>query len=104
MSEPPVGHPVASTHYDAEYLTWQRECGSLGGWADVDKYRGSIEPSWKVPDFGCVGGFLLANLEWVARFGVGPNAAARETATRNGVMVFVNPAEALEALARKAST
>lgn len=98
MSEPPVGQPVASTHYDAEYLTWQQECGPLGGWPDVDKYRDSIEPSSKVPDCGCGGGFLLANLECAARFGVEPNATARETAARNGVTVFANLAEALEAL------
>ena len=46
----------------------------------------------------CGGGFLLANLECAEKFGVKPNATARETAAKNGGRVFVSPSEALEAL------
>ena len=30
MSEPAMGRPVASAHYDAAYFEWQQECGRLG--------------------------------------------------------------------------
>ena len=98
MTEPATGRPTASPHYDAAYFEWQQTCGYLGGWANVDKYRDSIRPGSKILDFGCGGGFLLANLECAEKFGVKPNATARETAAKNGGRVFVSPSEALEAL------
>jgi len=98
MTEPATGHPRAAGHYDAAYFQWQQESGRLGGWANVDKYRNSIEPTSKVLDFGCGGGFLLANLECAERFAVEPNVTARETATRNGVRAFASAAEAIEAI------
>ena len=98
MTEHATGQPAASAHYDAAYFEWQQTCGRLGGWANVDKFHDSIRPESKVLDFGCGGGFLLANLECAGKFGVEPNAAARETAAKNGARVFASPAEALEAL------
>jgi SAM-dependent methyltransferase len=98
MIERSVNSPRASAHYDAAYFQWQRDSGRLGGWANVDKYRDTVRPSSRVLDFGCGGGFLLVNLECAARFGIEPNAAARATATANGVTVFANSTEALEAL------
>src|SRR5207244_4190047 len=56
------------------------------------------QPGFRVLDLGCGGGFLLANLECAARFGIEPNAAARATATANGVTAFGNANEAIEAL------
>jgi SAM-dependent methyltransferase len=90
--------PVAAPHYDAAYFKWQQESGAFGGWANVDKYRSSIKSTDRVLDFGCGGGFLLANLACAARFGIEPNPSARTTATKNGVTVFANAAEAIAAL------
>jgi SAM-dependent methyltransferase len=86
----------ATAHYDAAYFEWQQDAGRLGGWANVDKFRDTINPTYRVLDFGCGGGFLLANLKCGARFGIEPNPAARETAAKNGVTVFANGKEALE--------
>ncbi len=91
-----------SAHYGADYFEWQRESGRFGGWANVDKYRDTIGPSARVLDFGCGGGFLVANLACAERFGIEPNAAAREMAKSNGVTVFANAREALAALGPEA--
>jgi SAM-dependent methyltransferase len=90
--------PEASSHYDAKYFAWQQEMGRLGGWANVDKFCRTVGTSDRVLDFGCGGGFLLANLECRERFGIEPNPAARESASSKGVKVFANGAEALSAL------
>jgi 2-polyprenyl-3-methyl-5-hydroxy-6-metoxy-1,4-benzoquinol methylase len=90
--------PQASSHYDVDYFAWQKEMGRFGGWANVDKYRSTVRPIDRVLDFGCGGGFLLANLDCSARIGIEPNAAARESAVANGALVFANSADALEAL------
>ncbi len=93
-----VVKPHASAHYDAKYFAWQQELGRFGGWANVDKFRHTVGKADKVLDFGCGGGFLLANLECVGRFGIEPNPAAREAANTNGVKVFASSADALSAL------
>lgn len=90
--------PKAAGHYDAQYFEWQQTSGRFGGWANVDKYRGTIQPHHKVIDFGCGGGFLLANVTCAAKYGIEPNPAARQTAASNGVTVFANTAEALASL------
>lgn len=90
--------PEASAHYNADYFEWQREHGRFGGWANVDKYRATVRPGDTVLDFGCGGGFLLANLECAARVGVEPNPAARACAAGNGVRVFASSAEAIAEL------
>jgi SAM-dependent methyltransferase len=94
--------PLASAHYDADYFAWQREMGRLGGWANVDKFRGTVRPEARVLDFGCGGGFLLANLNCANRIGIEPNPAAREAAAANGVTVFASSSEALTALGAEA--
>jgi SAM-dependent methyltransferase len=98
MSEPAPGVLKAAAHYDAVYFEWQKQAGRLGGWANIDKFRDSIEPDSKVLDFGCGGGYLLANLACGDRFGIEPNGAACEAAKANGVTVFANASEALDAI------
>lgn len=89
---------AANRHYDAQYFAWQAESGRFGGWANVDKFRNTIDPENRVLDFGCGGGFLLANVDCSARFGIEPNPVAREEAARNGLTVFAAPDGALAAL------
>ncbi|MBG0812425.1 class I SAM-dependent methyltransferase [Methylosinus sp. H3A] len=101
MSEPATARPTVSTHYDAAYFEWQKDGGQFGGWANIDKFRKSIEPASRVLDLGCGGGFLLANLECAERFAIEPNATARETAVSNGVRAFANAAEALAAIGQE---
>jgi SAM-dependent methyltransferase len=95
---PQLSPRASHSYYDADYFKWQKELGKFGGWANVDKYRNSVKATDRVLDFGCGGGFLLANLTCAAKFGVEPNASARATATENGVTTFSSPAEALAAL------
>jgi SAM-dependent methyltransferase len=90
--------PTVSGHYDAQYFAWQKERGRFGGWANLDKYRRTVSPADRVLDFGCGGGFLLANLTCAARYGIEPNQAALEQAAANGATVFSNSAAALAAL------
>lgn len=90
--------PKASAYYNAEYFAWQQKSGQLGGWANVDKFRDSVLATDRVLDFGCGGGYLLANLSCAARFGIEPNPAARETATTNGATVYANAQDARTAL------
>ena len=98
MTETSQTSPTASAHYDAGYFAWQQKSGRLGGWANVDKYRDTVRPADRVLDFGCGGGFLLANLTCAARFGIEPNPAGREMAKSNGVTAFASPHDALAAL------
>ena len=98
MSDAAQTSPKAAAHYNADYFAWQQKSGEFGGWANVDKYRTSVKASDRVLDFGCGGGFLLANLDCAARFGIEPNPSAREMAASNGVTVFANAADALAAL------
>ncbi|MEQ1697190.1 MAG: class I SAM-dependent methyltransferase [Hyphomicrobiaceae bacterium] len=98
MTETSQPSPTASAYYDADYFEWQRKSGRLGGWANVDKYRNTVRPTDRVLDFGCGGGFLVANLTCAERFGIEPNPAGREMAKSNGVTVFASPADALAAL------
>ncbi len=89
---------TASEHYDAQYFEWQKSIGSFGGWANSYKFQGTIKPNDTVIDFGCGGGFLLANLQCGRRIGIEPNDSAGAEATRNGVTRFENPAAALAQL------
>jgi SAM-dependent methyltransferase len=91
-----------STYYGADYFAWQAALGQLGGWANIDKYRHTVRHDDCVLDFGCGGGYLLANLDCRARFGVEPNRAAHETAVSNGVRVFASSVEALRTLGPEA--
>lgn len=77
-----------SGHYDSNYFAWQRTVGEFGGWANAPRFAQHISPTDTVLDFGCGGGFLLANLPGRVKYGVEINAAARESARQNGVRAF----------------
>jgi len=68
----------ASTHYDQRYFEYQKEGGNFGGHAELFKFQHFIQPTDSVVDFGCGGGFLLAELVCGRRVGVDVNPSARE--------------------------
>jgi SAM-dependent methyltransferase len=89
---------TASEHYDEKYFEWQRSIGLFGGWANSHKFLATVKPNDTVIDFGCGGGYLLANLKCGWRIGIEPNDSAGKEAKRNGVLRFASPAAALAEL------
>jgi SAM-dependent methyltransferase len=89
----PVHSRPANAHYDAGYFKWQSEIGRFGGWANVTKFAKYVGPEMKVLDFGCGGGYLLANVECRDRLGIEVNPAARAEAQRHGIRAVVSAAD-----------
>jgi SAM-dependent methyltransferase len=71
--------------YSEEYFKYQSEIGRFGGWANLTKFSRYIVPHMKVLDFGCGGGYLLANLNCKEKCGIEVNQVAREAAKKNGI-------------------
>ncbi|MGA8234597.1 MAG: class I SAM-dependent methyltransferase [Candidatus Acidiferrales bacterium] len=80
-------------HYGEEYFKWQSEIGRFGGWADLSKFSRYIRDDMKVLDFGCGGGYLLANIQCLEKIGIEINPVARAEADRNGVRTCGSVAE-----------
>ena len=80
-------------HYGAEYFKWQSEIGRFGGWANLSKFSAYIRDDMKVLDFGCGGGYLLANIRCREKMGIEINPVARTEADRNGVRTVGSIAE-----------
>jgi SAM-dependent methyltransferase len=76
---------TTASHYDEEYFKYQSEIGRFGGWANLTKFSEYIRPEMKVLDFGCGGGYLLANISCKEKLGIEISAIAREAALNNGV-------------------
>lgn len=85
--------PVTSPHYGEEYFHWQSEIGRFGGWANLTKFSRFISPAKKVLDFGCGGGYLLANIDCRAKLGIEINPVAREEARKLGVQAVASASE-----------
>lgn len=73
------------TYYDAEYFNWQKDIGAFGGMTNKLKFSDYIKSEDKVIDFGCGGGFLLANIPAREKIGIELNASAREHAAKIGI-------------------
>lgn len=84
---------VMTTHYDEKYFKYQSEIGQFGGWANLTKFSAYICADMKVLDFGCGGGYLLANIECRDKLGIEINSVARETAKNNGVNTVESAAQ-----------
>ena len=80
----------SESHYNHDYFSWQKNIGSFGGWANLTKFSDYIKPSDKVLDFGCGGGYLLANIICAERMGIEINSTARKNAERIGITTYEN--------------
>ncbi|MGA7854606.1 MAG: class I SAM-dependent methyltransferase [Candidatus Acidiferrales bacterium] len=76
---------TTASHYDAEYFKYQSEIGRFGGWANLTKFSDYIRPEMKVLDFGCGGGYLLANITCREKLGIEISSVARDAAQNNGI-------------------
>jgi SAM-dependent methyltransferase len=74
---------MAERHYDESYWEFQREIGQIGGILNKFKFDSEINPTETVLDFGCGGGYLLANLYCLKKIGVEINPHARVIASKN---------------------
>ena len=74
--------------YSAEYFKYQRVIGEFGGAANQFKFSRFVEPGSSVLDYGCGGGYLLANIAAKSKSGVEPNNTAAEAAQSRGVNVY----------------
>jgi SAM-dependent methyltransferase len=83
-------------HYDADYFEWQKNIGTFGGKANAFKFKRSISSEDAVIDFGCGGGFLLANLNCAKRMGIEVNDYAHQQIIDNGVSPFSSPQGVLD--------
>ncbi|MFK7967474.1 MAG: class I SAM-dependent methyltransferase [Burkholderiaceae bacterium] len=92
------GSTNASDYYDADYFKWQESVGRFGGWANADKFSDAVKPTDTVIDFGCGGGFLLAELNCARRIGIEPNDSAAARLAANGVERFSDPRAACDGL------
>lgn len=84
--------------YDEKYFQYQRKIGEIGGWANRHKFKSDIDFQKNLLDFGCGGGYLLNYLKLENKFGIEPNAVARESAQSFGITCFNSADEALTSL------
>jgi SAM-dependent methyltransferase len=76
------------THYDQNYFEWQKSVGRFSAEACAFIYSPYILPGNVVLDFGCGGGYMLANLICAKKLGVEISPFARDAAKANGIEVF----------------
>lgn len=75
-----------SGHYNGKYFNWQKLVGEFGGKANLFKFEEHIKETSDVLDFGCGGGYLLANINTRGRkIGIEVNPVARAEAKKKGI-------------------
>lgn len=72
-------------YYNSDYFSWQKKIGKFGGRANLIKFASHIKSTDIVVDFGCGGGYLLANINCKRKMGIDINASARRTAKTLGI-------------------
>lgn len=81
-----------SSHYEDEqghqYFAYQKNLAILGSKIDAFKFSPYLSKDDKVLDFGCGGGFLLANLKCAKKVGVELNETAHEECRTNNIEVY----------------
>lgn len=88
----------ASEHYNKEYFDWQKNIGNFGGKAETFKFKANIKPEFTVLDFGCGGGYILANLKCKNKIGIEVNETAYEEIEANGVTPYKGAQQVLSQL------
>lgn len=79
---------MKTNYYDETYFDWQRNQGLFGGRKNRGTFAPYVQPTDCVLDFGCGGGYLLAQLDAAKRVGVEINDTARAEAVKNGVEAY----------------
>jgi SAM-dependent methyltransferase len=87
----------SNNYYDKSYFAWQSQIGTLGGIVNSRKFD-DIGPTDCVLDFGCGGGFLLANIDCKLKIGIEINDSADNAILQNGVTRFKTTKLALQKL------
>jgi len=82
------------THYDKKYFGWQKTIGEFGGLVNTAHIEKYCQPDFKVLDFGCGGGYLLANLNCKERIVIEINPAAQDEAGAKGIIVYTKTEDA----------
>jgi SAM-dependent methyltransferase len=77
-------------YYDKKYFSWQNSIGEFGGRANLIKFESHIKPTDTVVDFGCGGGYLLANIACRQKMGIDINATARRQAKKMGIQTVAD--------------
>lgn len=75
------------SHYNENYFKWQQAIGVLTGSANRFMYQNYVGKDDVVLDFGCGGGYLLAQLDCRRKLGVEINPVARAQAQAQGIEV-----------------
>lgn len=78
------------TYYDKKYFSWQQKAGLYAANQDTWMYAPFLKKTDTVLDFGCGGGYLLANLPGKHKYGVDVNEQALKEAARNGITTFTS--------------
>ncbi|MGO8697752.1 MAG: class I SAM-dependent methyltransferase [Limisphaerales bacterium] len=90
----------ASEHYQAErgkvYFAAQNRFAALGAKLDVRKFASLVQPTDRVLDFGCAGGWLLRELVCREKVGIEINEQAHPICKANQVKVYKFISEVVE--------
>ena len=84
---------MKNANYNKNYFDWQKKDSIFGAIANKPKFNDIIKENYTVLDFGCGGGYLLANYKNIHRYGVEINSEAHKECELNGVKVFSNSNE-----------
>ena len=79
---------LSNPHYDENYFAYQRMMGEYSGVIDLFKFSKDVGRSDRVIDFGCGGGYILANLLAREKIGVEVNEAAAAVARSKGLTIM----------------
>lgn len=75
------------SYYDKNYFSYQQKVGKFGGSANAYKFAPYLSAKSRVIDFGCGGGYLLANIKAKEKIGIEVNPIARKNAQKLGIKV-----------------
>jgi SAM-dependent methyltransferase len=76
------------SYYDQKYFEYQEKIGYFGGQENLYKFQEFIKRSDNVLDFGCGGGYMLAQMKCKNKLGVEINPVARKVATKQSIPVL----------------